>query len=107
MNEDTKKHLGNQLIKLGDMMGDGLHHESDGKWIAKEYQRVSKALGYGPLRANNSAPINARMAQRVTEVACQNCGGTLKQTRSGSMKARCTSCKAGFTLLTIKRGKKS
>lgn len=36
--------LHNQLIRLGDMLGDGLHHESDGAWIPGGYRRVSKAL---------------------------------------------------------------
>lgn len=31
-----------QFIKLGDMMGDGLHLEKDGRWIAREYKRISK-----------------------------------------------------------------
>lgn len=35
--EDNKK-LHEQLIKLGDMMGDGLHHEDGGKWIEREYK---------------------------------------------------------------------
>jgi len=39
---DQRKTLQRQLIKLGDMMGDGLHHESP--WIAKEYRKVAKRL---------------------------------------------------------------
>ena len=34
----------NQFCRLGEMMGDGLHHEPDGKWISKEYRRLSRIL---------------------------------------------------------------
>jgi len=33
-----------QFCKLGEMMGDGLHHEADGKWIAIEYKKLSRIL---------------------------------------------------------------
>ncbi len=93
-----------QLVKLGDMMGDGLHHEPGGKWIEKEYTRVAKALGLiePKKRANNSAEINERMAERVKEVSCPGCQQPLKQTRSGSMKAKCTGCGSKYSLLIRK-----
>ena len=34
----------NQFCRLGEMMGDGLHHEPDRKWISKEYRRLSRIL---------------------------------------------------------------
>ncbi len=82
-------YLHRQLIKLGDMMGDGLHLEPDGKWISKEYKRVAKALGYGPKRRNNSERINQAMVKRVADVNCGHCGGPLRQTKSGSKRAVC------------------
>ncbi|MER2492360.1 hypothetical protein [Catenovulum sediminis] len=100
MDKSTRDYLHRQLVKLGDMMGDGLHHEPDGKWIAKEYNRVAKALGYikPKPRRNDSKAINKMMSTRVKNIKCK-CGGTLKQTRSGSMRAVCTSCKSKFQLL--------
>jgi hypothetical protein len=95
------------LVKLGDMLGDGMGDEPDGKWIKEEYRRVSKALGIGAPRRNNTDAINKRMAERVAEQPCSSCGGTLRQTRSGSMKGRCTSCGTGYTLLKISKRKKS
>lgn len=86
---DDRAHLHNQLIKLGDMMGDGLHLEPDGKWISKEYAQVTKALGYGPKRRNRSAQINEAMIKRVAAVKCGKCGLELKQTKSGSKRAAC------------------
>ncbi|MGQ7951444.1 hypothetical protein [Providencia huashanensis] len=103
MSDIDKDYLHRQLVKLGDMIGDGLHHEPDGKWITKEYRRICKALGYikpTPRKpaVNNSSEINEKMAERLSNVNCK-CGSKLKQSRSGSMKAICTSCNAKYTLL--------
>ncbi|WP_434340225.1 hypothetical protein [Motilimonas cestriensis] len=98
ISDDAKAHLHKQLVKLGDMMGDGLHHESDGKWIKAEYRRTLKALGLLPKAKRNIAGIDAAMAKRVSEVNCQKCGGQLKQTRSGSKRAQCQ-CGAKYQLL--------
>lgn len=108
--EDPQAALYRQLVKLGDMLGDGMGDEPDGAWIKKEYRQVMKALGHKlprKPRANHSVQINERMAQRVAEQPCLACGGTLKQIRSGSRKARCTSCAAGFTLLIVKKRTKT
>lgn len=92
LSKEAKDQLHNQLIRLGDMMGDGLHHEPDGKWISAEYRRTLKALGMMPKRPNNSEAINERMRQRVLDVKCGKCHGELRQTRSGSKRAACQSC---------------
>lgn len=108
LSPDDRKHLSAQLVKLGDMMGDGLHYEPDGKWITAEYRRVAKALGHkmpSKPRANNSPAINEHMAQRVKEVGCRECGGALKQTRSGSTRAACTQCGQLYGLLKMSRRK--
>lgn len=88
-----------QLIRLGDMIGDGLHHDPSGKWITKEYKQILKILGIMPKRKNNSKVINDLMAKRIKEVACQKCQGCLKQSRSGSNRAICVDCGAKFQLL--------
>lgn len=103
-----KDFLHRQLIKLGDMMGDGLHHEPDGKWISKEYRKVARALGYLPKQKRAKADvdeINKLMADRCQSVNCTKCGGFLKQTRSGSMRASCADCGGKFQLLKkVKKG---
>ena len=107
--EPDSDYLHHQLVKLGDMMGDGLHHEPDGKWIAKEYKKIAKALGYlanDKPKANNSEKINERMLERVKEVLCQKCNGQLTQTRSGSAKAKCNACGSVFKLLVVKKVRK-
>lgn len=104
-NED-KKHLHWQLVKLGDMMGDGLHLEPGGKWISRDYNKVAKALGLlketpaqKEMKAKKRAMIDERMQQRVSEVSCKKCEGELKQTRKGSKRAQCVGCGAKFQLL--------
>lgn len=101
MDDATRSHLSNQLVRLGDMMGDGLHLESDGKWISKEYRKVAKALGYIPKadRSGRIKAIDSHMVKRVVDVKCQKCSGALKQTRSGSKRAKCQSCSSLFQLL--------
>jgi len=100
VDDSSKQFLHNQLIKLGDMIGDGLADEPDGKWIRREYRKTCKALGY-----INNAPrtdsnlINERMKQRLAQVKCKKCNGELKQTRSGSMRGQCKNCGAKYQLM--------
>lgn len=95
--------LHNQLIKLGDMMGDGLHYEPDGKWIEREYKQICKLLGYTKPRKDNSEVINKKMEQRVKDVPCTKCNGELKQTRKGSMRAKCVDCDSKYQLMKMKK----
>lgn len=84
--------LSNQLIKLGDMMGDGLHHEEP--WIAKEYGRVLKALHpeiFKEKRKVKAIFTNSQMDKLLATKKC-DCGGTYKQSRSGSKVAYCMIC---------------
>lgn len=99
LSDEAKDRLHRDLVKLGDMMGDGLHLEPDGKWISTEYRRICRALGYTAPRRNRTDAINERMAERVKEVNCQLCQGELKQSRSGSMKAICKRCGTKWRLL--------
>lgn len=114
MNELTKEaqaDLHRQLVKLGDMIGDGLHLEPGGKWISQEYKRVMTALGITPPRRRRPVPperkqaINDQMAKRCEQVACQACDGKLKQTQPGSMRAVCTECGQKYQLLRRGRAK--
>lgn len=98
LSPETKAHLHSQLVRLGDMMGDGLHEEPGGKWISRDYNRILKALGLLPSkpRRNNGAAINAAMAEKLQSAKCQKCGGGLKQRRSGSLRADCIECGARY-----------
>lgn len=94
---EHKDFLHRQLVKLGDMMGDGLHLEPDGKWISKEYRQTAKALGLLPKRTTNVDGINKAVANSLSQHKCK-CGGELKQTRSGSKRVQCVLCDARYEL---------
>lgn len=96
LTDETRRKLQADLVKLGDMMGDGLHYEPGGKWIARDYRRVARALGLIKRRPPNTAGINAAMATFLAKTPCPKCAGTLQQTRSGSKRARCASCSATY-----------
>ena len=101
--DDTFLH--NQLVKLGDMMGDGLHHEEP--WIAKEYKKVAKALY--PDMYKRDPVIKENRSQKVLEWLKDNkceCGGQLIQKRIGSMKCYCGICGNSYTL-KFKKAKKN
>lgn len=89
--------LEDRLVRLGDMMGDGLHLEPEGKWIEKEYKKTLRALGLlKPVKRNNDK-INEFMANRLKEVKC-TCGSELAQSRSGSFIDKCNKCGKKFIL---------
>lgn len=100
-----RQHLHDQLIKLGDMLGDG----DAEPWVGKEYRRICNLLGYTSNRRRvdgaRTAAINDKMIERVKEVSCQKCQGELKQSRSGSTVAMCAGCGSKFKLLVIRKRK--
>jgi len=105
MKEDDKA-LWDRFVKLGDMMGDGLHHEPDGKWIAKEYRKLSKIL-IPEIREHNKEKrklkaeiVNDNMQKLIREKKCI-CGGSLRQSRSGSKVCYCNLCNSRY--VAVKR----
>jgi hypothetical protein len=102
-----KSHLHEQLVKLGDMMGDGLHHESDGKWIPKEYNKVLRALEpeiFKEKRKRKAEALNKKMITLLLSKRC-TCGGVLTQSRSGSKIAYCTVCDKRYKAVPNKSSK--
>lgn len=86
--------LYNQLVKLGDMMGDGLHHESDGKWIEKEYKAITKVLMpevFADIRKKKRDNVDKQMAELLLKNKCE-CGGILAQVRKGVKVSVCLLC---------------
>ncbi|WP_043767589.1 hypothetical protein [Algiphilus aromaticivorans] len=104
---ESEEALHRKLVHLGDLMGDGEHLEPGGGWISREYRRICVALGIvkpKTRKAKDNGQVDARMAERLQAVTCQECSGALRQTRSGSMRAQCVNCGAKFQLLrTVKR----
>lgn len=91
--------LEDRLVRLGDMMGDGLHLEPGGKWVEKEYKKTLKAIGLlEPVKRNsNPEKINKFMAKRLKEVKC-TCGSELVQSSSGSFIGKYSKCGKKFIL---------
>lgn len=88
----NREFLGDQLIKLGDMIGDGLHYEDPS--IEKEYSKIARLLYpemYKKKREATTKVIDIQMRALLTIKKCV-CGGTFKQSRSGSKVAYCLSC---------------
>lgn len=98
----------NQFIKLGEMMGDGLHHEPDGKWITRDYNRLAKILipelkeETKERRKRKALRINEQLAKLILDKKCK-CGGELKQKRSGTKVVYCIVCDARYVAVTKKK----
>ena len=85
-------------------MGDGLHHESDGKWIESEYRKIAKLLypeAFTARRKKNAAMTDERVAKVISEQKC-DCGGDLKQVRKGAKVMQCQKCPKKYKIV-IKR----
>ncbi len=94
-----------QFAKLGEMIGDGMHHEEP--WISKEYKKLSRLLvpeikeAEKEKRKLKGQRINEQMAKLLLIKFCK-CGGLLVQARSGSKICYCSKCNARYKA----RGKK-
>lgn len=98
----SEEMLWNQLIKLGDMMGDGLHHEEP--WIAKEYKRISRKLmpeHFQDIRKKKTDNVDEQMIKLLETFRCK-CGGVCRQSRKGSKVAYCNDCNMRY----MAKGKK-
>lgn len=99
-NNTENKHLWDRFCQLGEMIGDGLHNEPGGKWISKEYNRLRRIL----IPKNEADLAMSRLknitTNKIMELLLNNkkceCGGTLKQSRSGSKVAYCQTCNARY-----------
>lgn len=91
---EENSRLHEQLVKLGDMMGDGLHYEADGKWISAEYKRICRILfpeKFQRQRKAKAEAIDASMKRLLMNFKCE-CGGIVIQKRSGCKVAYCGKC---------------
>lgn len=90
--------LHNQLIKLGDMMSDGLHLEEGGSWISREYKSVCRKLYPEFFPKKDFTNRNKAVKDFCDRHSCEHCEGGLKQTRSGSLRVICTQCGQKYQL---------
>lgn len=100
-----------QFCRLGEMIGDGLHHEEP--WISKEYNSLMKILlpetkeekDYKKkVKSEKNANLDKRIAEKLVTDKC-DCGKDLKQSRSGSYVVKCVdpSCNKKFKYKTKKK----
>ncbi len=83
-----------QFAELGDMIGNGLHLEPDGKWIVKEYKALQRILIPDAAKAEREMKrklIDSFVENGIKKHKC-TCGGLLKQSRKGSYVVYCTEC---------------
>ncbi|MDH6308024.1 hypothetical protein M2451_002543 [Dysgonomonas sp. PFB1-18] len=90
--------LHDQLIKLGDMMGDGLHHEPGGRWISREYNKICRILYPDMMPKKDFTKRNKAVEKWCSLHQCSQCNGKLRQTRSGSMRVICLDCGTKYQL---------
>lgn len=91
-----------QFCRLGEMIGDGLHHEDPS--ISQEYRKLQKILlpeskeekAYKSqaLKLKNDN-IDKQIVERLKTDRC-TCGSKLKQIRSGSKKVKCIKCESRY-----------
>lgn len=99
-----------QFARLGEMIGDGLHNEPDGKWISREYKRLSELLipEIKDMKSANrklkAGKINEQVANLISKIKCKKdgCGGDLRQSRSGSKICYCKNCNARYKAVKSK-----
>ncbi len=93
----------NQFCRLGEMIGDGMHHEEP--WISREYKRLQKILipdtpevkeFKRKARKLRNENIDKQVKERLLTDKC-SCGSEMKQTRSGSKTVKCLSCNKKWT----------
>lgn len=98
-----------QFIRLGEMIGDGLHYEEP--WISKEYNKLFKILCpptpeekllKKEIRQKRNNALNEQIKERLKTDKCKSCNGELKQVRSGSKTVVC-GCGKKYTYKTKKR----
>lgn len=91
MDESERASLYHQLDGLGQMIADGLHLESDGKWISKQYRHIAKLLGLVTPKKRDTEKINTSMQKALSEFKC-TCGKTDWKQRKGCYTAVCNNC---------------
>lgn len=92
MKDKNNEFLWRQFCRLGEMIGDGLHHEEP--WISKEYNKISRILNpdfYKEIAKQKSESIDKQMLAILEKHNCA-CGGKLKQSRKGSKVCYCITC---------------
>ncbi len=87
--ESETDRLHQQLIKLGDMMGDGLHHEDP--WISREYRKVLKALHPEMFPSKKRKP-SQKLIRTLIPCTCGAKGWVFVRFNEGKVGIKCKDC---------------
>ena len=95
--EEKNKHLWDQFIRLGERIGDGDLDASESRWMNREYKKLSRILvpeineAYKEQIKAKALRINEQIKNLIAIKNCK-CGGSLRQSRSGSVICYCNKC---------------
>lgn len=84
-----RNRLHKELVKLGDMMGNGLHHEEP--WIAKEYRKVAKLL-YPEMYPTKKHKPSQQLVRTLKECDCGQKGWSFARYKNGLVGLNCKKC---------------
>lgn len=112
MIQNDNQHLWDRFIRLGEMIGDGLHYEEP--WISKDYKQLMKILCpptpeekaiKSEIRRKKNENIDKQIQERLITDKCSKCNSDLKQTRKGSKVVQCVNkdCKARYQYRSKKK----
>lgn len=99
-NGKDNQFLWERFCRLGEMIGDGLHHEDQS--ISKEYRRLRNILIpetkeiERQQKIQRNKEIDLELNVVLKDVKCPDCKSDLTQNRSGSKKVHCKICKQCF-----------
>ena len=84
-----KQRLHKDLIKLGDMMADGLHHEDPS--ISREYRNVAKQL-FPEMYPSKKRKPSQQFIRTLKECDCNSKGWSFVRFKNGNVGLKCKSC---------------
>ncbi len=87
--EDERARLHKDLIKLGDMMADGLHYEDPS--ISREYRKISKAL-FPEMYPKKFRKPNRKLVNSLKECNCGAKGWQWRKYNNGNVGFCCKNC---------------
>lgn len=91
--KDHDDYLALRLHGLECRMQRGEHLQEGGQQLVREYRKLKAAMGKGLRKPKKDhSAVDQAMAEQLPACACGVCGGVLKQTRSGSLRAVCQAC---------------
>ena len=105
---EPSQHLWDTFAKLGERIGDGDMDANEARWVNREYKRLSRILvpeineHYNEQRKAKADRINEQIKNLILVKKC-TCGGSLRQSRAGSIVCYCILCKKRYKATKTKK----